>query len=93
MMDLEFLGVKPCRTEETIEKQFSKCREELCELGAAIAAYSKRENPKKRAEIAFEGMDTITAIVSLLTMLFNSAEIKNAVDYTNAKNYVRGYRR
>ncbi len=95
MMDTEpdITGIRMCIPEGTIEKQYEKCQEELQELGAAIDAYVANENPKERAEIAFEGIDAITAIATLLGMLFPHDVIKNAVDYTNAKNYVRGYRR
>ena len=95
MMDTEsdVTGVKICLMEDTIEKQYEKCQEELQELGAAIDAYVAHENSKNRAEIAFEGIDVITAVATLLRMKFTRDEIKNAVDYTNAKNYVRGYRR
>lgn len=88
----EIMGVEPCQPAPTIEKQYEKCVEELKELGAAIEAYKADEsNKKKKAEVAFEGMDTVTAIVTLLHKLFDSTEIQSAVKYTNAKNRVRGY--
>lgn len=86
-------GVRPCIGEKDLPSQFQKCSDELGELGVALQAYMTDRTPKKKAEIAFEGMDVITAVTTLLYSLFTEDEIDKAVEYTNAKNYVRGYNR
>ena len=83
--------IKECKPEKTVVMQFQKCRAELHELGDAIEIYNKSETAKDRAEIAFEAMDTVTAIITLMSMLFDRKEIQAAADYTNAKNRVRRY--
>lgn len=88
---VEVNGLAPCHPEKDLTAQYFHCDNELKELGEAIQAYVLDETAKNRAEIAFEAMDVITAVSTLLNMLFSQSEIKAAVRYTNAKNYVRGY--
>lgn len=87
----EVNGLNPCIPEKDLTAQYFRCNDELKELGEAIQTYIIDETGKNRAEIAFEAMDVITSVTTLLNMLFSHAEIKAAVRYTNAKNYVRGY--
>lgn len=84
-------GLKPCKPERTLTEQYSKAMEEMGELGEAIESFTSDYTTKKRAEIIFEAMDAVVAITSLLNMIFNENEGMAAVEYTNAKNTVRGY--
>lgn len=87
----EVNGLKECKPAVDLEEQFGKCAEEVMELDEALHVYIANKTPKNRAEIAFEAMDVIVSATTLLNMIFNDEEINAAVDYTNAKNYVRGY--
>lgn len=88
---MEINGIKACRPASNIHEQYNKCTEEIGELGVAIEEYCADKTEKKRAEIAFEALDAMTALATLLDLYFNRDEINNAIIYTNAKNYVRGY--
>ena len=83
--------IRECKPEKTVTAQLSRCQDELREMEYAFVQYTANKTQKNRAEIAFEAMDTITAIITLLSMLFDREEIQAAAEYVNAKNRVRGY--
>ncbi len=87
-------GVNDCIPESTLMEQYDRCAGELCELKEALINHiADEQSGKVRAEVAFEAMDVVAAITTLVNMMFDSEEIAAAVAYTNAKNQVRGYRR
>lgn len=85
------LNLKPCRPAEDIDKQLQKIGEEVGELVIALEAFKKDGTGKHKAEVLFETLDVIVAVLTLITMLFSSAEIDAGIKYTNSKNFVRGY--
>lgn len=84
-------GIQSCSLSEDMLGQLSKCNSEFNELVTAVDTYSDEPNGRNRAEIAFEAVDTMTAIATLLSQLFTEDEIDRAIVCVNAKNSVRGY--
>jgi NTP pyrophosphatase (non-canonical NTP hydrolase) len=85
------LNLKPCKPAEDVDGQLRKIGEEVGELVTALEAFKKANTGKYKAEVLFEALDVIVAVLTLITMLFSSAEIDAGIKYTNSKNFVRGY--
>lgn len=83
--------LKPCKPAEDIDGQLRKIGEEVGELVNALEAFKKDGTGKHKAEVLFEALDVIVAVLTLITMMFPAAEIDAGIKYTNCKNFVRGY--
>lgn len=83
--------LKPCKPAEDIDGQLRKIGEEVGELVNALEAFKKMNTGKYKAEVLFEALDVIVAVLTLITMMFPAAKIDAGIKYTNCKNFVRGY--
>ena len=85
------IHLKVCRPDVSMEAQMEHVGLELEEAVAALARYRNKATRKNRAEVLFELLDVMNAAQTAIYMEFNEAEIREGVNYTNAKSFVRQY--
>lgn len=85
------MKLEVCKPEKTYEEQLDHCGKEFEKLVQALAIYRNEPTQKARAEVLFEALDCITCLWTFIFMLFSRAEIDAGINFTNCKNYVRGY--